>query len=143
MTPLINGTRHAWANIRVNLLGGTVSGMSAVMYKDNQAIEDHYGAGVYPTHRGEGNYKAEASITLSKYEIERIQAAAAGKRLQEIPEFDVIVTYLPVGQDVAKTDIIRNCRFLENGRDNRQGATNLEFTIPLLTSHILWFGMTE
>ncbi len=148
MTPLINGVRHAWADIKINLLGATVTGVTKIMYEDTLDIQDNYGAGSYPTDRGEGNYKANASITLKKYELERLQAAALSSggsttRIQEIPEFDIVVAYMPKGQDVIKTDVIRNCRFTKNMRDAKQGDTNLEFEIPLLTSHILWFGMTE
>lgn len=143
MTPLINGVRHGYGSIRVALLGATVQGITSVTYSDTQEMKDNYGQGNYPVSRGNGPYTATGSITLEKYEIERIQTAAFGKRLQEIPEFDVVVTYLPEGQDVLKTDIIRNCRFKNNGRDNKQGATNLETTLDLQTSHILWNGMTE
>ena len=140
--PFINGVRHSWGSIQIMLLGRLVTGISEVMYKDSQAKENHYGAGNMPVSRGNGQYKAEASIKLDKYEVEAIQAAIGGKRIQEIDPFDIIVTYMPEGQDELVTDIIRNCEFTANERTTKSGDTTIGVPIPLITSHIQWHGQT-
>jgi hypothetical protein len=141
-TPLINGTRHSWANIRINMLGRTVTGVVAIAYDDTQEKTNNYGAGIYPVSRGRGRYEATAKITLHKYEVEAIETAAAGARLQAIPSFDIIVAYLPTGQDEVRTDIIRNCEFRNNKRDIKEGDTMIGVELDLIVSHIDWGGTT-
>lgn len=136
--PNINGTRHAWGSIQVMLLGRLVTGISEVMYKDNTTKENHYGAGNNPVSRGRGQYKAEASIKLDKYEVEAIQSAIGSSRIQDIDPFDIVVTYSPEGQDALKTDIIRNCEFLSNERNTKSGDTTIGVPLPLIVSHIEW-----
>lgn len=142
--PLINGKRHAWAQIRINLLGRTVTGVTSIEYGDNVAKEDHRGAGAYPTHRGNGDYTADnPKLKLAKYEVEAIQDALEGKRLQDVEAFDIIVHYKPIGQDVARTDRLRNCEFMNNKRSSASGDTNIEMDFDLICSHVLWHGMKE
>lgn len=127
----------------MNLLGRTVTGVSEINYDDTVDMEDNRGAGNYPVSRGIGDYTATASIKLEKYEIEGIMAAAGGLRLQEIDNFDIVVAYLPEGEDELVTDVIRNCRFTNNQRQLKSGDKMISGTLTLLTSHILWDGMTE
>lgn len=142
-TPLINGIRHAWANVAFNMLGRTVTGISEIKYQDDVDIENNYGAGSYPVSRGMGNYTPTASIKLEKYEVEALMSAAGGLRLQEIEPFDIVVAYIPVGQDTLKTDVIRNCQFKTNMRDLKSGDKKIDVSTDLIISHILWDGMTE
>ncbi len=141
--PLINGVRHSWASIKLMMLGREVTGITEVSYKDSNKKDNHYGAGTNPTHRGRGQYAAEASIKLDKYEVEAIQAAIPGQRIQEIDMFDIVVSYIPEGSDVLKTDVIRNCEFLENSRDVKSGDTTIGVPLPLIVSHIDWNGLSS
>ena len=136
--PNINGTRHSWADIKVNMLGRTVSGISAVSYEDKQEKVNNYGAGVNPVSRGIGKYEASAKITLHAYEVDAIQRAIPGQRLQDIGSFDITVVYMPVGSDTLVTHTIRNCEFTSNKRDVKQGDTVIEVEFDLIVSHIEW-----
>lgn len=138
-TPLINGTRHSWASVKVALLGRTVSGISSVSYEDKQEKVDNYGAGIFPVSRGKGKYEASAKITLHAYEVDAIvRALGIGKRLTDIPQFDVVVAYIPEGSDGLITHTIRNCEFTMNKREVKQGDTVIEVELDLITSHIEW-----
>lgn len=139
----INGTRHAWGSIKLMLLGREVTGISEISYKDSTSKENHYGQGGMPVSRGTGQYKAEATIKLDKYEVQAIQTATGGKRLQDIDPFDIIVTYMPVGQDKLQVDVIRNCEFTTNERTTKSGDTTIGVPLPLIISHIVWHGQTE
>jgi len=136
-TPLINGERHSWGDIKINLLGRTVTGVTAISYDDKQEKTNNYGAGNYPVSRGRGKYEATAKVTLHAYEVTAIQRAAAGKRLQDIPPFDIVVAYLNQNDQVV-TDVIRNCEFTMNKRDIKQGDTVIEVELELIVSHIEW-----
>ena len=138
MTPLVNGKRHSWASIRVNVLGRTVEGISAISYSDKVEKANNYGVGNMPVSRGRGNYEAEATITLFAYEVDAIQKSIPGKRLDEIPAFDISVTYLAEGNDKIVNHVIRNCEFQSNKRDVKQNDTNIEIDLDLIVSHIEW-----
>jgi len=138
-TPLINGTRHSWADVKINILGRTVSGITAVSYEDKQDKQNNYGAGAFPVSRGRGKYEATSKVTLHAYEVEAIvKALGIGKRIQDVPPFDMIISFLPVGSDGLVTHVIRNCEFTNNKRDIKQGDTVIEVELELITSHIEW-----
>ncbi len=137
-TPLINGTRHSWASIRAEILGRTVTGITAVSYEDKQEKVNNYGAGPYPVSRGLGNYEATATVTLHAYEVEAIEASLPpGMRIQDIGPFDIVVTYLNKSNQVT-THTLRNVEFTNNKRDLSQGDTVIEVECELILSHIEW-----
>ena len=138
MQPLINGNSYGWSMINVNILGRSVVGITAVSYSENQEMENNYGAGNRPISRGYGRITSEASLTLDMTEIEALQAIAPNGRLQEIPEFDVIVSYVPLNQNQIVTHKLRNARFLNNGREVEEGAMNITQQMELIVSHIEW-----
>lgn len=135
--PLINGESYSWGQIICNILGVPVIGITAIEYGDDQKIENNYGAGNQPVSRGFGNIEPMAKITLMMEEVEAITRATADGRLQSIPEFDIQVAYLPLnGTPVVHK--IRNCRFKNNNRKTKQGATGIEVELDLIPSHIVW-----
>lgn len=137
MIPLINGEAYSWQQIVATVAGVPLAGISAIEYKDNQEMVDNYGAGSFVVSRGFGKYKAEAKITLQMEELEPIIAAAPQGRIQNIPEFDINITYLPLN-GVIVTHKIRNCRFMNNPRTVKSGDTVIECELDILTSHIEW-----
>lgn len=136
-TVLINGTAYAWGDITANVLGTPVAGISAIKYSDSQEIEDNYGAGRLPVSRGYGEIKTTGNVTLHMEEVVALQKTVASKRLQDIPPFDIVVSYIPTSGNVT-TDILRNVQFKGNGRDAKQGDTKLNVEIELIISHIEW-----
>lgn len=139
-TPLINGEAYSWSQIILNLLGNPIVGITSISYSDEQEMEDNYGAGKFPVNRGLGNITTEASITLYMAEIEALQDAVPSGRLQDIPEFDIVVSWIPNDASRAKTHILKNCRFMNNGREVEQGATSITTELNLKISHIDWNG---
>lgn len=139
-TPLINGVQHAFASIKINMLGRTLTGFVAVNYDDNVNIENNYGGGQFPDHQGVGNYEAKATLELYQYEMVALQQAANGARVQQIPPFDVNITYLATGSTQTVHDVIKNCRIKTNSRSLSQGDAKSMVTLELLCSHIDWHG---
>lgn len=139
-TTIINkfGQMQGWNQVTVNLLGRDIEGITALKYDDSVNKENVYGAGQYPIGRSAGNYEATCSITLFKEEIDAIQKALpAGRRLSDIPAFDIEVVYVnPNGQ--AQKDRIRNCEFSGRAVDVGQGDTTLALEYPIICSHIEW-----
>lgn len=141
--PFINGVQHSWTSIRFTALGRTFSGIAKIDYDDNVEMKDNIGAGNMPDHRGVGDYMATLKIELYQYEIVALQQATAGLRIQKIPPFDVVVTYLPTQNAPAVTDIIRNVQFTKNVRTASKGDTLLKVPVEVICSHIRWHGQIE
>jgi hypothetical protein len=136
--PLLNGRAYDWASIRLQLLGLTITGVTAISYEDSQEKTNNKGAGIYASSRGYGAYEAKASITLEMKEVERIEAALPpGQRLQDIGPFNVTVSYVN-GSNVMVNHTIHNCEFLGNKREIKTGDTNIEVALDLIPSHITW-----
>lgn len=137
--PLINGTSYAWSQIQVLILNQPVNEITAVSYEDTQEMQDNFGAGEYPISRGYGKVQAKATVTMAMAEVVALQAAAPQKSLNRIPEFDVVVSYQPVGGKIV-TDVIKNCRFKGNKRDTKEGDLTIPVELEMITSHIIWGG---
>lgn len=136
---LINkfGKIAGWNSIKTVMLGRQIEGITALSYKDSKEKENIYGAGEYPVGRGEGNYKAEATITLLKEETNALQLALGpGKRLSDIEPFDIPVMYEYNG--LIMKDVLRNVEFTDNGVDVKQGDKSIATQYTLILSHIDW-----
>jgi hypothetical protein len=138
-TTLINrfGKIAGWNSKKVNILGRNIEGITKIQYTDNQEMNPEYGAGGYPVGYSEGNYQATASVTLFMEEIIALQKSLTpGLRLQDIPPFDIVVSY--TYNNMLVKDIIRNCKFKNNGREVGQGEGKVLVEMELLCSHIQW-----
>lgn len=134
--PLINGVEPSWANLTVNIAGFPEIGITAINYDDEQAIENIYGAGQQPIARGYGNITPKASVTLLRSAVEAIRSASPTGRLQDIAPFDIIVCFVPINGTLLVTHRIRNCQFMKDGLDIKQGDTKNETQFDLIPSHI-------
>lgn len=133
--PLINGAAYEWADIALNIFGTQFFGVSAIEYGETQDMKNISGAGRYAVARTYGQIEATASITLQMAELQAIQAIAPLNRIQDIPEFDIIVAYIDVSKAVVR-HTIKNCRFTNNMRSSEPGNNAIETKIDLVISHI-------
>ena len=137
IVPLINGKSYEWADILVNILGVPMIGINNIEYDEKQAMENNWGAGRFASARGYGKIEATAKVTLFMEEVENIQTVAPFGRIQDIPEFDIIVMYLDPA-NVTRKHVLKNCRFMSNKRASSSGDTKLEVELELIVSHIQW-----
>jgi hypothetical protein len=137
MQPLINGTAYAWSQVELRIFNQAVAGVVDIKYDDMQQMQDNKGAGEFPVSRGYGNIEAKGTITLEMAEVEALQAAAPQGRINKIPEFDIVVSYLPEG-GVIKTHTLHNCRFKGNKRELKSGDMTINVELELQVSHISW-----
>lgn len=135
--PLVNGTSYAWSQAEVLIAGQRVNGITAVSYEDMQEMQENYGAGNRPVSRGYGKIECKGSMTVEMAEVEALQASVSTGRIQDIPEFDVVISFLPEG-GVVKSHILHNCRFKGNKRDIKTGDMTVEAELELMVSHISW-----
>ncbi len=137
MATIINkfGTLTGWNNTAVNLFGRELEGIEAFKYNDDEDVQVAYGAGKYPIGKARSNYKADASITLYFEEVVAIQKQLPkGLRLQDIPDFDIPVSYEHDGS--IYTDIIRNCSFKNSGHEGKSGDGKMTMEYNLVPTHI-------
>jgi hypothetical protein len=135
---MINGITYSWSKIIFNVAGIPVTGISAINYSDRQEKVNNYGAGSDVVSRSYGRYEAEGSITLHADEIEAITAAAPNRRLQDIPPFNITVTYMKPDGSGTVTHKLRNVEFTTNGRDIKSGDTLIERELELIITKIEW-----
>ena len=137
ISPLAFGIDYQWNDVVANVMGVPLGTITAIEYAQEQDMMNNYGAGAYPVSRGFGKITPTAKITISMKELEAIVAVAPGGILQNIPEFDVIVTYVSVNNPVI-VHTIRNCRFKNDGRTMKNSDTQFLVELTLLPSHIVF-----
>lgn len=136
--PLINGHEYCWADIVVNVYGTPVTGITGIEYSDDQEVVDVYGAGRYPVSRSKGRITCTGKISLLASEVNALTKKTSNGRLQDLPPFDIIVSYIPDDGGAVVTDKIRNCQFKKNERSWSEGDTSKSVDLDLAVSHIEW-----
>lgn len=136
--PLINGHEYCWADIVVNIYGTQITGITGIDYSDDQEVVDVYGAGRYPVSRSKGRITCTGKLSLLASEVNAITKKTPNGRLQDLPPFDIIVSYIPDDGGVVVTDKIRNCQFKKNERSWSEGDTSKSVDLDLAVSHIEW-----
>lgn len=133
--PLINGIQYSWSNIKLQLFGVPVIGITEISYNRKQKKENNYGSGVEPVSRGYGNKEYDGSISIYLDEWNKIIQSASNKDPLDIPPFNIEVLF--GGSSVQfKHDILRFCEFMEDPMDAKQGDTKLLVKLPLIIGAI-------
>lgn len=135
--PLINGKSYENADIQVIVLGVPIVGITAVDYDDGSEMANIWASGRFPVSRAYGKYEAKCKITMLMEELENITSVAPLRRIQDIPEFNIIVVFIDA-QLITRTHTIRNCRFMTNNRKSATGDTSIPVELDIITSHIDW-----
>lgn len=135
LIPLINGKQHEYADITVNILNVPFITVTSIDYSDEQSMKNVMGAGNRVVGRIYGEFTPTATIKILAKEVESLQAVAVGGVIQNIPEFDIVVTYTDPAL-VPVTHTLKNCRFMKNGRTSSRGDGEIEVELPLIISHV-------
>lgn len=136
MATLINGKAYEFTDIRVNLLGATVRGITAINYDSPRNKSNHHGSNKEPVSRTRGVEQPEGSITLEMKEVKDIEnALGPDQKLTDIAPFPITVTYSPDGQQLV-TDILEGVEFLNNPRDTSDGGGRITVQLNILPANI-------
>ncbi len=138
--PMINGTAYSWSQIELRFSNITtpLNGVTSIDYDDEEAVVLNYGAGNRPVSRGFGNVGVSGSVTLHMDDIEAIRSNIPSGALQDLGEFDVIVSYLHPETAKQVIHTIKNCYLNENGVSVGQDDTVIEKQLNLNPTHIYW-----
>lgn len=134
----INGHVYGWNDVTAIVAGVPIVGITAISYKDEQVIENVYGAGKFPIGEGTGQVTFDGSITLLKEEVEALVNGIGSRRLQDYAAFPIIVQFMPEGGTNIVTNVLKNVRFKSNGVDVKKNDTSVEVQIPLKVGGIAW-----
>lgn len=135
--PFINGKGYEWSDITVNVMGVPLAGITAIEYGETQDMTNIYAAGRFVNSRGYGKIEPSAKMTLLMAEVSNIMAVAPFGRLQDIPEFDIVVAYLDISL-IPRIHKLRNVRFKNVPFGSATGDTSIEVELELILSHIEW-----
>jgi hypothetical protein len=133
--PLVNGKMYEYADIECVILGTPILGITSIEYGEEDNVENIYATGRYPVGRGYGQITPSAKITILMNEAMSIVSAAPNGRIQDIPEFDIIVTFTDANL-IPVVHKIRNVKFKKNMISASTGDTSIPIEIDLLPSHI-------
>lgn len=126
--PLVNGVEYTHADIVVNILGFPVIGVTSIEYSDNQNISPNYSTASLPTSVGFGQVDLAATITMTSIEVRRLIAFAPGRRLQNIPFFDIGINFQPESGLFVRDRLVR-CKF--KGASISSATNNTQIEVPL------------
>lgn len=137
---LINGAAYTWSDIKVNMLGRDVQGITAVKYGRKRNKTNNYGAGSKPVSRGKGNVEFDCSITMEMKEVVALRAAARekygeGAGIDDIAATPIVIQFANNENQIV-TVTLENAEFLEDITDSKQGDTSIEIELPLIVSDI-------
>jgi len=134
-TPLINGINYSWANVKLNLFGVPLIGITEIEYSRKMKKENNYGFGQEAISRGYGNIENEGSISIYWEEWRRIIAASPSFDALLIKPFDIQVLFGQNGLNF-KQDTLRACEFVDDPFTAKQGDTKLIIKLPLIIGSI-------
>ena len=126
---LINGRSYDWSMIQFNfsnISGEAIAGISSIKYSRERKIDNNYGVGAKPISGGFGNITFAASITMDMNASEQIKALIPSGVLEDLGEFDLVITYNHPVSGSTVVDTIKSCIFSEQGTDASQDDTKLE-----------------
>lgn len=139
---MINGRVYDWESITVGLPTGTLIGIQSIEYKDSKEKEMVYGKGAAPVGRGEGNYKAEGKLTVSRDEYQNIldYCKQVGKAFFRLPPFPITVGYAN-DEEATRTDVITDVVFTERSISPKQGDKSLTKDLSFIAKKIVEDGV--
>ena len=135
LPPLINGKAEEHADIAIVIMGQKMTGFTGIEYMDEQDIENVYAAGANVNARVHGIVKPTCKMSFLSSTLSAFQSVAPNGRIQQIPEFDIIVTYVDPAY-VTRIHILKNARFKSNGRKAATGDGAIVVDCDIVISEI-------
>jgi len=131
----------AWSNVKLTLLGITITGLRGFSVKKTVEKEHVYASGDEPVDINTGNKKYDGSLKLLKYEVDALNAAAlvAGfADILEVPHTLITCTIDFKKNPTDKTQYITvpGMAFTELDISMEQNAKMTEVTLPFIALRI-------
>lgn len=135
---LINGSTYNWAQIRIQFsnMSTSVVGVTSISYSASREMENVYAAGDQPIARSSGNVTYEASITLLKDEVVRLQNASPFGDITLMEPFEIVVSYRSDIAAKITTETLKNVQFTTNPMAASQNDKTFSIELPLIIAGI-------
>ena len=141
--PLVNGARHSFVSIELNLNGLVFPGFAEINYTRTRSRTAVYGNNpdqIGKT-RGKNEYKADATVYLAEWNQFQAQLQAQKPGYGDV-FFQITVTYNAVGFDVI-TDTLLGCTMDTTEASNAEGADPTKRKFELNPIKILYNGIDD
>lgn len=115
LQPLVNGKAYEHSDIQVYTMNQMITGFTDIEYDDNRDVANGHAAGSYVSYRTHGKYNPTAKCSFLMSTLEAFQNVAPNRKIQEIPEFDIVITFIDPAL-ITHVHVLKNCRFKNNGR---------------------------
>ena len=122
-TVLINGKEYSSQNVRVQMLGARVFGVTELNYSEKEGKKNLQAFGKEPVARIDGDMEYEASITLMlKESLNVLRAIPVGAKIGDIPPFTIEVAMVDdSGSNLTVIDRLQAVQFTSNSREIKTG----------------------
>lgn len=152
---LVNGRAYDWGTINILINGASAISISNISFGESMNIQNLFGTSLYGSSIGYGHIVPKASITLNADELFVLGDIAINGVLQNLPLFDIYVTFMldenirqlgdgdKASEKLPRTIILKNCKIKNNGMEVGQGDMNIETKLDLFISHIVWKPITQ
>lgn len=124
--------QYSWSDVDITLLGRVVAGARGVMYEGSQEKEVVHGRGNEPMSIVDGNKTYTGELKILQSELEKLQEAAGAASINDIPYFDIIITYKPRRASKLTTDIVKFAEFNKITKQINQNDKFMEVTLPFI-----------
>lgn len=135
---MFNSKDYGWVDIDIVIAGVVVTHATGISYKTAQEKEAVYARGNKPLHIARGNVSYSGELKMLQGGVEKMQESiAAGNDLNDLPPFDIIVTYKP-NQNTSKlvVDIVKFAEFTNVEKAMSQNDKKMEITLPFIALDI-------
>lgn len=131
----------AWSNIKITLLGRTLTGLRGFETKKTIEKEHVYAAGDEPVDIQSGNKKYEGSLKLLKFEVDLLNDAALIAGFADITEVPhtLITATIEFKKELIgtiRTIAVLGISFTELPTAMEQGAKMNEVTLPFIAMRV-------
>jgi hypothetical protein len=145
--PLVNNRVYDFSSIEVVLPSGIIKGFTEISYSDTIDHGEFRGAAPHALALTNGEYAAEASITMEKQLHVLFMLALKtlsipfGGQIHAV-RFPIIVKYSGAGLSMPLvTDKLLGCAYGGTENSHSQGSDALVSTVPLAVRGISWNGV--
>ena len=134
---VFDSRQFEFADISVNMLGVTLSGLRGLTYKKSQEKEGVYGAGNQPQAIQRGNKKYEGQLMLLKSDFDLLDNAAIAAGYEDITDvpynlISITCVYERIDAGMLSTDFLIGCEFTDAEDGMKQGDKFKEVTLPFI-----------
>jgi hypothetical protein len=138
--PNVNGHKHSWASIEIQVGTKKIRGCKAVSYKNTMEPGEVRGTGVQVLGRTRGDLKSEGSLELFLAEYQELidELSADGTGFLE-KSFDITVSYSEASSPII-TDKLIGCRLKGGDKGFSQGTDALSVKCDLSIMYIIENG---